>query len=73
MVKVTGFDIAGGKRKVEVGVFESLQLTEGGYAPGATAVLRDENGNVVASLRTGDNWAIKDHGHGWDIVISNAD
>ena len=72
MVKVTGFDIVGGKRKVEVGVFKSLQLTEGAYTPGATAVLRDGDGNVVASLRPGENWAIKDHGHGWDIVIADA-
>ena len=54
-------------------MFESLQLTEGSYTPGATAMLRDDDGNVVASLHPGENWAIEGHGRGWDIVISAAD
>ena len=69
MVRVTAYDIPGGERKIDLGVFGSVQLTEAAGPHGQVAVLRDEDDHLVAYLALGKNWVVPGQGGGWDIVV----
>lgn len=55
-VKVTAWDIPSGSESMDLGLFESVQLTDmqGGDM---VAVLRDENGVMIAYLGEDGWWA----------------
>ena len=74
MIKVTAYNIPSGSHKgIEIGVYESLQLTEGSRAFGGVAILRNDDDLLIAELVPGKKWIVPPYGSGWDIVMSDAD
>jgi hypothetical protein len=71
-MKIVAIEFTQGERQIDLGFYESVQVSSGSYHADGLAVIRDKDGRTVAEYKTNkQGWVIPDQEGVWDLVISD--